>query len=211
MRTNLATITRSLAFAVASIAFLTLSQSVVRAEEVTLSGSTTGTVTGVPQLTFVGNSFTGTTALGIGSLSGINSLGTLFLNPGDTQLLSGQFVLNVTLTSPAGIIGGQSSVWIATIVGSVSPNVDQGGVSIHFLDPTQVGTFNDGTHTGSFSITLADLFVQTGRSANLTAGFTGSQDTTVPEPATLILLGTGLAGVASRLRKRRRSAGKSSE
>ncbi len=210
MRTNLAMITRSLAFVVASIAFLTLSQSAVRAEEVTLTGSTTGTVTGVPQLTFAGNSFTGTTALGIGSLSGANSLGTLLLSPGDIQLLSGQFLLNVTLTSPAGIIGGQSSVWIATIVGSVSPNVDQGGVNIHFPDPTQVGTFNDGTHTGSFSITLADLFVQTGRSANLTAGFTGSQETTVPEPATLILLGTGLAGVASKLRKRRRLAGKSS-
>ena len=210
MRTNLTMIAKSLAFAVAMTAFLTLTQGVARADEVTVSGTTTGMVFGVPQLTFTGNNFIGTTALGVGSLSGVNSLGTFLLNTGDLQSISGQFLLFITFNDPSGIRGGQNSHFLATIVGSVSPNIDQGGVNVHFADPTQLFIFNDGTHSGSFSVTIADVFVQTGRSANLTAGFTGEQ-TTVPEPATLIFLGTGLAGVASHLRKRRRSAGKSSE
>ncbi|PYS78939.1 MAG: hypothetical protein DMF66_04490 [Acidobacteria bacterium] len=56
-------------------------------------------------------------------------------------------------------------------------------------------------------MTLADVFVQSGRSANLTAGITGRQSSTVPEPATLLLLGTGLTGIAAGMR-RRKSAGK---
>src|SRR2546430_647205 len=183
MRTNLTMIAKSLAFAVAMTAFLTLTQGVARADEVTVSGTTTGTVVGVPQLTFTGNNFTGTTALGAGSLSGVNSLGTFFLNTGDLQSISGQFLLFITFNDPSGIRGGQNSHFLATIVGSVSPNIDRGGVNVHFGDPTQLFIFNDGTHSGSFSLTIADLFVQTGRSANLTAGFTGEQ-TAVPEPAT---------------------------
>ena len=39
---------------------------------------------------------------------------------------------------------------------------------------------------------------------NSTLNFTGTI-TTVPEPATLVLLGTGLAGVATKVRKRRKA------
>ena len=76
-------------------------------------------------------------------------------------------------------------------------------MNVHFLNPTQTFTFNDGVNTGSFSLTVADLFVQTGRTANLTAGFTGQQAPPIPEPATLLLLGSGLTGVAVKLRRRR--------
>jgi len=180
-------------------------QKAARADEVTIAGSTTGTVTAVPQLTFAGNaSFTGTTALGIGSLSGSNNLGSFFLSTAPTQALSGTFTLNITFTSPTGIIGGQGATYTATIVGSVSPNIDQGGVNIHFISPTQSFTFSNASGSGTFSLTVADLFVETGRSAPITAGITGNQSP-IPEPTTLLLLGTGLTGVATKLRQRSRT------
>ena len=190
MKTHLTTLAKSLALAFAAIAVFTLSGGVARADEVTLTGSTVG-FSNVPQLTFTGTSlFSGTTALGIGSLSGSNNLGTLFLSTDPTQLVAGAFSLGVTFTSPLYISGGQSASYLAIIEGSVSPNIDQGGVNLHF-GPTQIFSFTDGNNiSGSFSFTVADLFVQSGQAANLTAGFTGQQQTTIPEPATLLLLGT---------------------
>ena len=205
MKSQRTTLLKSLSIAIALLSVMVLSQGQARADEVTISGFTTGTVTGVPQLTFTGNgAFTNTTFLGIGALSGANNLGTFLLSTAPGQLVSGAFTLNVAFTSPTGINGGQGATYVATILGSVSPNIDQGGVNIDFNNTPVVFTFNDGVNTGSFSLALADLFVETGRSASLTAGTTGQQ-TTIPEPATLILLGTGLTGIAARWRKRRKA------
>lgn len=205
MRTHLTALLKSISLGIALVAVMTLSQGVARADEVTVSGSTTGIVTGVPQLTFAGNAFTGTTALGVGSLSGANRLGTFSLATAPLQGVAGNFTLNVTFTVPSGINGGQGTSYTATISGSVSPNVGQGGVDVHFTSPSQTFTFNDGVNTGSFTLTIADVFVQSGQTANLTAGLRGSQNP-IPEPATMFLLGTGLAGVAAKVRKRRKAA-----
>ena len=197
---------RSLFLCLIALAFLALGSTEARADEVTISGSTTGTVSGVPQLTFAGNNFfTGTTSLGVGSLSGSNNLGTFFLSTAPSQLVSGSFTLNITFTAPVGINGGQGTTYTATVTGSVSPNQNQGGVNVHFNSPTQTFTFSNANGTGSFTLTLADLFVQSGRSAEITAGITGQQST-VPEPLTMLLFGTGLAGVAAKVRRRRKTA-----
>jgi hypothetical protein len=185
----------------AVMVLLAIAQLPSRADEVTVSGSSTGTVVGVSQLAFTGNPFTATTALGVGSFSGLNSLGSFFLNTDTLQSASGSFTLDLTLTAPTGITGGGATTFDATITGSVSPNIDQGGVFIDFTSPSQVFTFSNATATGSFSLTVADLFVQSGRSASITAGLTGQQ-TAIPEPGTLALLGVGIATAAVMVRRR---------
>jgi len=203
MKFNKTTLLKSLSISFALVCVLVLAQGQARADEVTISGSTTGTVIGVPQLTFTGNpSFTNTTVLGIGALSGANNLGTFTLATNPAQVLAGSFNLVVTFVAPAGISGGQGTTYTATISGSVSPNVNQGGVNINFNNAPVVFTFSNGSGTGTFSVAVADLFVESGQTANVTAGTTGNQQP-IPEPATLLLLGTGLTGIAAKLRKRR--------
>jgi hypothetical protein len=211
MKSHRTTLLKALTIALTLAGVMIMTQGQARADDVTISGNTTGTVIGVPPLIFTGNAnFNNTTFFGVGALSGSNSLGSFFLSTAPGQLVSGSFTLNVTFTSPTGITGGQGTIYTAVISGSVSPNIDQGGVNIDFNNTPVVFTFNNGVSTGSFSLAVADLFVETGRSANVTAGTTGQQ-TAVPEPATLLLLGTGLTGIAAKLRKRRNDRKKLTE
>jgi PEP-CTERM motif-containing protein len=201
MKFQRTTLLKSLSMAIVFAGVLALAQGQARADEVTISGFTTG-ATSVPQLAFTPNEFISSTFFGIGSLSGTNSLGQFFLNTAPGELVGGIFSLNITFTSPTGIAGSPTTTYTATVLGSVSPIVNQGGVNIDFDNTPQTFIFNDGTNFGSFSLTLVDLFVQSGQNAYLTAGITGQQQTAIPEPATLLLLGAGLTGVAAKMRKR---------
>ena len=203
---NFSTMLKPFAMSIALLAIFAAGQTIAKADPVTVSGTSSGTITGTAAdfLSFTGNTFTATTAGGVGSFSGADRIGTFTLlsTAGETPV-SGNFTLNLTFTAPAGIEGGQAATYTATVSGTIStPNV--GGVQIVFDNPTQTFTFNNGTASGTFSIELPKLFVQSGDTANLTAGLTGNQTSAVPEPATMILLGTGLAGVAARIRKRRK-------
>jgi PEP-CTERM motif len=195
---------RSLFLSLTAMTFLALGQSSARADEVTISGSTTGTVTGIPQLTFTGNAnFTATTTLGVGSLSGlVNNLGTFILSSGPAQSVVGSFTLNVTFTVPAGIAGGQGRSFDANLTGNISPFAGIEGVLIDFNNTPVLFTFNDGVNSGSFTLALTDVFMPSGQAGGqLQARITGSQ-TVIPEPATLFLLGTGLIGVTAGARTR---------
>jgi hypothetical protein len=202
---NFATMLKPFAMSIALLAIIAAGQTIAKADPVTVSGTSSGTITGTAAnfLSFTGNTFSATTAGGVGSFSGADRIGTFTLlsNPGETPV-NGNFTLNLTFTSPSGINGGQATTYTATVSGIIStPNV--GGVQIVFDNPIQTFTFTNASGSGTFSIELPKVFVQSGDTANLTAGLTGNQ-TAVPEPATMLLLGTGLAGVAARIRKRRK-------
>ena len=119
---------KPLTLGAALLAIFTIAQGEARADSVDISATTTGIVTGVPQLTFTNGGFSLTTTAGATLLSGTNRLGTFSLPLSDAQTLSGSFTLNVTFITPTGINGGQTATYTATITGSVSPVIGQGAV-----------------------------------------------------------------------------------
>ena len=206
---NFAVSFKSLAMGIVLFAIFGAAQA-AKADPLTVTGVSSGTITGtVAQfLTFTSNTFTATTtegANGVGAFSGADRLGTFTLSStiGDTPV-SGTFTLNLTFTSPTGIINGQTRGVVVPISGTIS-TTNTGGVLINFSynhDNFISYIFRNSNGTGVVIIELPQLFVQSGETADLTGGLRGRMDP-IPEPATMLLLGTGLAGVAMRVRRRR--------
>jgi hypothetical protein len=201
---NFAVSFKSLAMGIVLFAIFGAAQA-AKADPLTVTGVSSGTITGtVAQfLTFTGNAFTATTAGDVGSFSGDNRLGTFTLSPaiGETPV-SGTFTIFLTFTTPTGIIPTQTKGVAVAVSGTVSTN-DTGGVRINFQNQGFIGfIFRNENGTGFAVIELPQLFVQSGETADLTGGLRGRMDP-IPEPATMLLLGTGLAGVAMRVRRKR--------
>ncbi len=200
----------------------------VSADEINMAGYTNGAFNGVPAanqgnglqmaqlvaLAYTNSTFSGTTAGGFLAFGGnpmpvgiqnINNLGSFSLANSLATYTGNSFTLRTTFTLPFGINGGGSSLYSASLNGSVN-TLGNGGVFIDFNNTPQLFAFSSSPSTGSFLFAVNDLSINPGQVGDVTGQITSGNQTTpstnVPDSgSTLVLLGGAWVTVALFSRK----------
>jgi hypothetical protein len=223
---------RSVALAGAALLVITFAQRTASADEVFIAGSTlgcfgAGCTPGASStslgLTFSNSTFATTTTSGFRILDGNANPGSNFNNLGSFTMsttpgnFDGQtFTLQVTFTAPQGFTGSNQVTLIYTITSfgmsdgvlfEPNPFLVPFGFNDSNCEPDPTGGIpgqQTTCGTGSFLFFINDVAIDPGQTVAIT-GTIASAEQQIPEPTTMLLLGTGLAGVAMKMRKRLKS------